>query len=162
MFEYIKYMFDLVMRKELQGIHFWASVYMLIVLLGSLWHALRVRAWPHVQGQLLNLGIRPLGGLDLGTVNQDYVPNALYAYLVNGHSYEGKEISIWKMSASGMLKGSAGILPSLVKPNDAGQVRVYYNPHRPQKSLLLRPGLASLTFLLSCIFINIAFYLWRW
>ena len=95
-------MLDLALRKELQGIHFWATLYVLIVLVGSLWHALRVRSWPHVEGQLLSLGTRPLGTPDLGTSDQDHVPSALYLYQVNGQTYEGREISIWKMSASGM------------------------------------------------------------
>lgn len=105
MFEYLQHMFDLASRKQLQGIHFWATVYVLVVLIGSLWHALRVRAWHHTEGQLLRLGICPLGSTDLGTADQDHVPLALYRYLVNGQAYEGREISIWKMSASGVLRG---------------------------------------------------------
>jgi hypothetical protein len=89
-------MLDLALRKELQGIHFWATLYVLIVLVGSLWHALRVRAWPQTEGQLLSLGTRPLGSSGLDTRNQDYVPSALYRYQVNGLSYEGREISIWR------------------------------------------------------------------
>lgn len=155
-------MLDLALRKELQGIHFWATLYVLIVLVGSLWHALRVRGWPHVEGQLLSLGIRPLGTPDLGTSDQDHVPSALYRYEVNGQSYEGREISIWKMSASGMLKSAANLLPGQVRPSETGKVRIYYNPRRPKKSLLLRPGWASITFLSAFIFFTAAFYIWRW
>lgn len=155
-------MLGLALHKELQGIHFWATLYVLIVLVGSLWHALRVRAWPHVEGQLLSLGIRPLGSPDLGTSDQDYVPSALYRYQVNGRSYKGREISIWKMSASGMLKNTANLLPDQVRPSETGKVLIYYNPRRPNKSLLLRPGWASISVLSSLIFFTAAFYVWRW
>ena len=53
MLDYLQTMFDLALRKELQGLHFWATVYVLVVLLGTLWHVLRVRRWPSTQGQLL-------------------------------------------------------------------------------------------------------------
>lgn len=162
MLDYLQRMLDLALRKELQGIHFWATLYVLIVLVGSLWHALRVRRWPQVEGQLLSLGIRPLGSPDPGTRDQDYVPSALYRYEVNGQSYAGREISIWKMSASGMLQNTAKILPSQVRPSETGKVIIYYNPKRPKKSLLLRPGWASISFLSALIFLAVAFYIWRW
>lgn len=162
MLDYLHRMLDLALRKELQGIHFWATLYVLVVLAGSLWHALRVRRWPQVEGQLLDLGIRPLGGPDPGTRDQDYVPSALYRYEVNGRSYTGQGISIWKMSASGMLRNTAKLLPAQVSPDETGRIAIYYNPGRPEKSLLLRPGWPSITFLSALIFLTTAFYLWRW
>ena len=60
MLDYLQTMFDLALRKELQGLHFWATVYVLVVLLGTVWHVLRVRRWPCTQGQLLRLGVRDL------------------------------------------------------------------------------------------------------
>ena len=162
MLGYLQRMLDLALHKELQGIHFWATLYVLIVLIGSLWHALRVRGWPQVEGQLLSLGIRPLGTPDLSTRDQDYVPSALYRYQVDGQSYEGREISIWKMSASGLLKNAANLLPRQVRPGETGKVVVYYNPSRPKKSLLLRPGWASICVLSALIVCTAAFYIWRW
>jgi Protein of unknown function (DUF3592) len=160
--DYLQRMFDLALHKELQGIHFWATLYVLIVLAGTLWHALRVRGWPRVEGQLLGLGIRPLGTPDLGTSDQDYVPSALYRYQVNGRSYEGREISIWKMSASGMLKNAATLSPGQVRPSATGKVPVSYNPRRPEKSVLVRPGWASISLLSALIVLTAAFYVWRW
>lgn len=155
-------MLDLALRKELQGIHFWASLYVLVVLSGTLWHALRIRAWPQAEGQLLRLGIRPLGSSELGARDQDYVPAALYSYEVDGQSYQGREISMWKMSASGLLKNAAKLLPAQVRSSETGKVPVYYNPRRPRQSLLLRPGWASLGFLSTLIVSTVAFYVWRW
>lgn len=155
-------MIDLALRKELQGIHFWATVYVLVVLIGSLWHVLRVRAWPSVVGQLVHLGVRPLGRPDLQTTNQDYVPSALYRYQVNGRSYEGREISVWKYSASGILKNATHWLPKLVLSDAAGNVMVQYNPKRPHKSLLLRPGWVSIVFLILLVVATTGFYLWCW
>ncbi|MGE5866875.1 MAG: DUF3592 domain-containing protein [Rhizobacter sp.] len=162
MADYLQRMFDLALHKEPQGVHFWATLYVVVVLVGSLWHALRVRAWPHVEGQLLGLGIRPLGSPGIGAVNQDHVPFARYRYEVSGQSYEGREISIWKMSASGMLLGAATILPRQVKPNGTGKVIVYYHPRRPQKSLLLRPGWLSLSFLGVLLALAVVLYVGRW
>ena len=162
MIDYLQRMSDLALHKELQGIHFWATLYVLIVLIGTLWNALRVRGWPRVEGQLRGLGIRPLGTPELGTSDQDYVPSALYWYQVNGQSYEGREISIWKMSASGMLKKTANLLPGQVRPSETGKVVVYYNPRRPKKSVLLRPGWASISLLSALIVLTAAFYVWRW
>ena len=162
MAEYLQRMLDLALRKELQGIHFWATFYVLIVLVGTLWHALRVRAWPHVEGELLRIGVRPLGGPELVASRQDYVPSALYRYNVNGQHYEGREISIWKISASGALKGVAHAVPRQVRTSASSRVKVYYNPSHPRKSLLLRPGLASISFVLACIVLTAGFYIWRW
>jgi Protein of unknown function (DUF3592) len=162
MLEYLQHMFDLALQKELQGIHFWATLYVLIVLAGTLWHAVRVRGWPRVEGQLLDLGIRPLGTPELGTRDQDYVPSALYRYQVNGRSYEGREISIWKMSASGMLRNTAKLLPRQVRPSATGKVPVSYNPRRPEKSVLLRPGWTSIALLSALMVLTAAFYFWRW
>ena len=66
------------------------------------------------------------------------------------------------MSASGMLQNTAKILPSQVRPSETGKVIIYYNPKRPKKSLLLRPGWASISFLSALIFLAAAFYIWRW
>lgn len=106
MIEYLRSMIDLALRKELQGIHFWASVYVLIVLTGSLWHVLRVRRWPSTEGRLLRLGVRQFGATEFNPADQQYVPDALYSYRVHGQSYQGREISVWKMSASGLLKNT--------------------------------------------------------
>lgn len=162
MIEYLRSMIDLALRKELQGIHFWASVYVLIVLAGSLWHVLRVRRWPSTEGRLLRLGVRQFGATGFNPADQQYVPDALYSYHVRGQSYQGREISVWKMSASGLLKNTSAFLPSRVKADAAGNVRVYYHPKRPDKSLLLRPGRATLLFLWALIALVAGFYIWRW
>ena len=41
-------------------------------------------------------------------------------------------------------------------------MRVYYHPKRPDKSLLLRPGRATLLFLWALIALVAGFYIWRW
>ena len=162
MIEYLQQMVDMALRKELQGIHFWATVYVLFVLAGSLWHVLHVRSWPITRGRLIRLGIRQFGASELSPANQAYVPDALYTYEVGGQVYQGREISVWKMSASGILKDSAALLPRQVQADESGVVRVYYNARRPHKSLLLRPGWVSLTFLWGLIALVAGFYIWRW
>ena len=162
MLDYLQTMFDLALRKELQGLHFWATVYVLVVLLGTVWHVLRVRRWPSTQGQLLRLGVRKFAGPALNPADQAYVPDALYAYEVAGRAYQGRELSVWKVSASGILRGAAGLLPARVKADAAGRVPVYYHPKRPHKSLLLRPGVATVVSVWLLMALVAGFYLWRW
>lgn len=149
-------------RPETQGIHFWATAYFVIVLAGSLWHVIRVRRWRHTTGQLRHLGIRRLGGTDIHPADQDYVPDALYDYQVNGKPYQGREISVWKMSASGVLTGSAMLLAKRVRATSDGTVDVYYHPGKPHKSLLLRPGTTTLLVLVGLIVLTMGIYVWRW
>jgi hypothetical protein len=162
MIDDVRDMVDLALRKEPQGIHFWGTVYVLVVLVGSLWHVLRVRRWPSVDGELVRLGIRPLGVPDPEISRQDHVPDALYRYQVDGTWYEGRELSVWKMSASGLLKGAAHVLPRQVRADPSGRLRVFHHPKRPAKSLLLRPGWGSVLFLAVSIAATAGLYLWRW
>ncbi|MBA4343344.1 MAG: hypothetical protein C0423_14505 [Methylibium sp.] len=164
MLGYLQRMLDLALDKQLQGIHFWGTVYTVLVLAGSLWHVLRVRRWPGTPGELLRLGVRPIGGAEPLRADQAFVPDALYAYQVDGQRYEGSELSVWKLSASGLLRSAAALQPRQVRAVEAasGVVTVYYNPRRPHKSLLVRPGWASVCFMCCCIAAVAGFYLWRW
>ena len=162
MLDYLHRMLDLALDKQLQGIHFWGTVYTLLVLAGSLWHVLRVRGWPSTQGQLLRLGIRPIGGAEPLRADQQHVPDALYSYQVQGQHYQGHALSVWKLSASGLLIGAAELQPRQVEADASGAVTVFYNPRHPHKSLLLRPGWGSLLFLCGSMAAVAGFYLWRW
>ncbi|MFP8777500.1 DUF3592 domain-containing protein [Hydrogenophaga sp. RWCD_12] len=121
-----------------------------------------MRRWPSTQGQLLELGMRPLGTPESGSGDQDHVPLALYRYRVDGVEHRGREISVWKMSASGAFRKTALLLPRLVQADASGAVDVFYNPRRHHKSLLLRPGWRSVLFLCAAMVITAGFYLWRW
>lgn len=160
--DYLQRMLDLALHKEQQGIHFWATVYVVVVLAGSLWHVFWVRTWPSTEGQLLHLGLRPLGTPDVGTRDQDYVPSALYRYRVNGIEHLGREISVWKVSASGLLRNTPVLLTRRVKSDASGRVRVFYHPRRPHRSLLLRPGWQSILLLSAAMAVTAGFYLLQW
>lgn len=162
MIAYLQQMLDLALGKELQGIHFWATVYVLFVLAGNLLYVYRVRRWPHTRGQLLRLGLQPLGAPEIGSTTQDYVPRALYTYQVAGHDYQGEAISVWKIAASGVLRGAASGLPRQIEADAHGTVTVYYHPQRPEKSVLLRPGWLSLAILWGGLALVGGYYLWRW
>lgn len=111
---------------------------------------------------MLRLGVREFAGPALNPADQAYVPDALYAYEVAGRAYQGRELSVWKISASGILRGTAGLLPARVKADAAGRVPVYYHPKRPHKSLLLRPGVATVVSVWLLMALVAGFYLWRW
>ncbi|MGM9425498.1 hypothetical protein [Hydrogenophaga sp. MI9] len=123
---------------------------------------MRVRRWSSTHGQLLELGMRPLGTPESGSGDRDHVPSALYRYFVDGVEHQGREISVWKMSASGAFRNTALLLPSLVQADASGAVEVFCHPRRHHKSLLLRPGWRSVLFLCAAIVITAGFYLWRW
>lgn len=145
---------------EPQGLHFWSTAYVVFVLCGSLLHAVRVRRWPHTEGRLRSLGVRPFGAPEPNPADQHYVPDALYDYQLGDTHYEGRQISIWKMSASGILRGSAAAIIRQVRVGAFGEVRVYDHPQKPHKSLLVRPGWPSLAWPCAAIGL-VVFYYWR-
>lgn len=73
-----------------------------------------MRRWQSTPGQLLLLGVRELGASVLNPADQAYVPDELYPYVVDDQAYRGREISVWKMSASGSLNGAASFLPKQI------------------------------------------------
>lgn len=134
---YLQYMVDLASDGELQGIWFWASCYMLVVCVYSLYFQIQTRFWASTVGNIHSLGLQKLSNSN-ELSEQQYRGNALYSYCVNGQTYEGTRISPWVFvtnhNAKGiLLKQQAGInMPT------KDTVVVYYNPNNPKKSFLLK------------------------
>lgn len=111
---------------------------LLIVLLFSmnrvgrdLWHVLRSRAWPSVNGKVLSFAApepRPASSFPADKVIS-------YRYWVDGREYEG-----WRVSFSRRQRWYQNDVRALIARYDTRQeVRVYHDPSNPADSVL-EPG----------------------
>ena len=74
----------------------------------------------------------------------EYVASSLYSYRVGSQDYKGSKVSIWVVVASYNARFLLQKKLDLVeRVGDTGVV-VYYNPKKPAKSVLLKPGLLGL------------------
>lgn len=108
----------------------------------SIFYQLRLRSWPSTPGQLLKADTREFGAAKLVPAETDYINAVAYEYAVNGEDYLGKRFSPWVVVASHNLKF---LLEKQQEGFEAGQtVSVYYNPRKPAKAFLKRPGIVGL------------------
>ena len=108
----------------------------------SIVYQLRIRGWPSTPGQLLKAHTREFGAKAFIPAETDYINAVAYEYGVAGKTYVGERFSPWVMVASHNLKA---LLEKQLDGIQAGQtVPVYYNPRKPAKSFLKRPGMVGL------------------
>ena len=143
--EYLVSMFHLALAGELQGVWFWAAVYAALAGSYSLWFQLRTRRWSSTNGRLEALGIRKFGLTEPVRAEQDYVGDALYSYRVDGESYRGTRISPWVVVASHNARALLSWQQRGVQRDANGGVRVFHDPARPEKSLLVVAGWPGIT-----------------
>ncbi len=117
-----------------------AAVYMLLVCGYSVLYQVRMSRWPGVSGKLRYLDIELFGARERALPNRQYHADALYEYRVDGRSYENSKISPWVMVASHNVRFLLHRQLRRVSVGPEGEVIVYYNPRRPQKSALIKPG----------------------
>lgn len=157
---YLQKMVDLASEGELQGIWFWASCYMLLVCFYSAYFQIQTRYWASTVGKLQSLGVKTFSHSN-ELSEQQYRGNALYAYTVNGQTFEGTRISPWVFvtnnNARGLLiKQQAGIeMPT------EDTVIVYYNPNKPKKSFLIKANKFGIVVTLVCAIAPFVSYLAR-
>lgn len=144
------------MAGERAGVLFGISLYALLMLSVSSWMQMRARRWPSVAGELLELGTRR--SITDDNYNSHTI-KALYRYVVDGVSYEGSKVSAWVVVAApkgvilqAQLKGVTHL--------EKGQVRVFYNPKNPKKSLLIRPSLIGLCVSLALALVPIGLHIY--
>ena len=134
---YLQKMIDLASEGELQGIWFWASLYMLVVCSFSTYFQIRTRFWASTQGKLHKLGIETFGNTN-ELSEQQYQGKALYSYTVDGETYQGKRISPWVIVTNYNARALLAKQTSGVHVTSQNEVTVFYNPKKPQKSFLLK------------------------
>jgi hypothetical protein len=140
MIEYINEMWRLALNGEKQGIVFFASVYVFILLGYSLVYQLRITKWPVAKGKLLVGEVEKINGTHPVLSEQEYVSKALYEYQVDGTDYKGSRVSPWVIVASHNAKIFLHKQMDKIQRNDDGSVEVYYAPSKPNKSFLIKPS----------------------
>jgi hypothetical protein len=140
MIEYLEKMWVLAANGYGQGVFFWSALYALLMLLYSFMFQIRVTSWPSTEGELINEGIKEFG-YAYAKSDKRYIASVYYKYVVQGNEYVGKRLSPWffitNNNASFFLKNQ---LNSILR-HSSGLVTVYYNPNKPSKSFLIKPGL---------------------
>ena len=157
MLDYLRQMFTLLFEGQRQGVLFFMVLYVSVVCLFSLGRLVRIRRWPGVQGELLARGARPIGA-DLLPSQRDHIPWARYRYEVDGVGYEGRCVSPWQFSGSGLAAGAPLLQTRLIPVQAGGRVTVYHDPRRPQRAYVLRPGWPGMAFLLVLATVPVALY----
>jgi hypothetical protein len=129
---------------EVQGVVFWGAVYCFVVGLFSLVYQLRIRHWPVATGVLAKAGVERWGGAEWVKSDQEYSLKAAYVYRVDGQVHEGHRVSPWVVVASHNARFLLESQLKGVQRHADGTVSVFYNPRRPHKSYLIRPGWTGL------------------
>jgi len=104
----------------------------------SAWFAVASRRWPFAVGRLLIAGVYEMSGIPPA-----YAPHVRYQYDVNGVTYEARRLRFGGANPFSRALRRAEI-PAHPAP---GEVRVYYDPRKPQRSCLF-PGPNEGTFAL--------------
>jgi hypothetical protein len=134
-------MWNLALQGKVQGILFWIALYAFIIFLYSLIRQITIASWPSTSGELFKGDIRKFGSTEWAKSNQDYVVSALYTYVVNGKEYQGHKVSPWVVVASHNIKYLLEKQLRSVQKLPDGKVSVFYNPKKPEKSFLIKPGI---------------------
>jgi hypothetical protein len=144
MFEYFGDMWALAIVGNKQGIFFFISLYSLLLLGYSAINQYKTAHWPSTEGILLNAGVKKWGFTEWKKSNQEYTASALYVYKVGEKEYQGTRMSPWVIIASHNVKFILEKQLSSIQNNEDGTITVFYNPNKPQKSYLIKPGKAGL------------------
>lgn len=132
-----------------QAILWVASLYFMACALYSLIFQWRIRQWPSVWGTLLQKELHLLMP-DNDLSAQEYRAKVLYTYSIAGNVYEGRRLSPWVFVVSYNARTLLSKQIKGVTQNHQQQVKVFYNPQRPEKSYLILPGPAGM--LITCLF----------
>ena len=115
-----------------------------------------VQAWPQVSGKLVNSAVDSIG-LNMRADEVTYVAKVQYQYNVDGQQYEGKRLSPIQIIASTNMRALLRWQMRYITYLDNGEVAVFYNPKKPQKSYLIKhlriePFLYAACFILPIVF----------
>lgn len=151
MLSYVADMWTLALDGDKQAVLFFCSVYAAVTLGYSAVRQAGARGWPTTRGVLAEAAVKKFGATEWAVGEQDYRVAALYTYQVNGETYEGKRVSPWVVVASHNARFILQRQLSRIRRLEGNTVEVFFNPARPGKSFLVRPGKfgLSVTFVLA-------------
>ncbi|MEM8769668.1 MAG: DUF3592 domain-containing protein [Pseudomonadota bacterium] len=134
----LKQAFDAALGGQFEGL--FACLFFLLGFanLYSLYYQQMVRRWPKIPERLVTAETERWGGEAFHISDQDYKNVVAYHYTVQGAEYSGNRFSAWVVIASHNLKWL--LERQLDDLKESGTVDVIYNPARPEKSFLVRPG----------------------
>ncbi len=159
MVEYAKDMWVLATEGEKQGVLFFVVIYAFAVCLYSFLRQVLITQWPVAKGFLKSASVEEWGSTTMGLSFQDYKADSLYVYQVSEKTYQGKRVSPWVIVASHnarfLIKGQL----NNIKENDDGTVDVFYNPRKPEKSYLVKPGFFGMVITFGIAVLPLYFYL---
>ncbi len=115
------------LKGDEQSLFLIAAVYMLLVCGYSVFYQVRMSR-------------RTFGARERVLGDQDYVADALYEYEVDGTPYENSRISPWVIVASHNVRFILHRQLNRITLGPDGEIAVYYNPQRLEKSVLKKPG----------------------
>ena len=148
--------FAAVFAGDEQAIILLVVIYAALVGLVGLAVCLRIRSWPAASGVLLSSGLETWGAAQRSD-EQDYEAVVRYRYSVDGEAFEGKRLSPTYMIASSNLRFLLNWQMSGITRRGADKVDVFYNPAKPEKSFLIKPGIIMLCFLAAITLISTIF-----
>ncbi len=159
MFDYLSDMWALATAGNKQGIVFYIALYALVVLGYSALYQFRTAKWPSTRGVLLVAGIGKWGATEPVTSDQEYKATALYRYRVGEVDYEGSRVSPWLFIVSHNARFILKKQLDKLQRNDDGSIEVFFNPGKPHKSFLIKPGPVGLALTL-CLALSPALVYW--
>jgi len=119
--------------------------------------ALETYDWPFVTGKITEAKIKryvttdnPEGDISRQTYEASYIPKIIYNYQVNGQEYTNNKIQYTSHSKDTKQEAKA-VLDMFP---DKNSVRIYYDPEKPEKSVLLQGGNNNL-WIIGVIFIGL-------
>ncbi|WP_077340242.1 DUF3592 domain-containing protein [Pseudocolwellia agarivorans] len=159
MIEYTINMWELAAEGDKQGVLYFVVIYALVVCLYSLIRQVLIKQWPVTKGVLQNASVKKSGDAELIVSEQNYKVDSLYTYQVCEKEYQGTRVSPWIIVASHNAKSLLTKQLSYIQKNEDGTVNVFYNPKKPKKSYLVKPGLFGMVVTLALAVLPLFLYL---
>lgn len=121
-----------------RSVLFFIALYCLLICTWSLIHQLRMRRWTPAAGRLILADVVLMS--PGAPSDRLYRANALYEFAVNGELIQGSKVSAWQIVTNHNARFLLGMQLGRISHDPNGALRVYYNPRKPSKSVLILPG----------------------
>lgn len=159
MIKYTRDMWVLASEGDKQGVLFFVVVYALIVCLYSFFRQILIRQWPITKGFFQSASVEKWGTSEFILSDQEYKVDSSYEYQVSGKRYKGTRVSPWIIIASHNAKLLLTKQLNNIQKNADGTVNVFYNPKKPEKSYLMKPGFFGMVITFGMAVLPLLFYL---
>ena len=137
---------------------FFVTLYCILVAGYSVFFQLRIRRWPSTNGTLSDRSVKVLTR-HANHSERDYRASALYEYSVDGKTYQGHRVSSWIVVASHNARFLLHRQLNGIQTLGQDGVVVFYNPAKPAKSYLIKPGLLGLLVTVAVAIVPVCWYL---